>query len=194
MRRLVRIFYVFQQTKSAYTVVGENALPVYRRQKHLVNERGQRRRARLVKADRKVTGMKITTHYNSGMQNSISEHTRKELPISLCPEWPIVAHLLSSGKMPPREDAYLLTAMLRLVIYSLSTVCCTLLFVTCCALYRIMKNISRIFGGNVWYFVPLTFPSMLKYWHVLFEKVKSWAAIIFSFLRASFSCFMSSMS
>ena len=44
-------------------------------QKCLVNERGQRRRARLVKADRKVTVMQITTHYNSGMQKSISEHT-----------------------------------------------------------------------------------------------------------------------
>ena len=45
------------------------------RQKHIVNERGQRRRARLVKADRKVTVTQITTHYNSGMQKSISEPT-----------------------------------------------------------------------------------------------------------------------
>ena len=44
-------------------------------QKHLVNERGQKRRASLVKADRKVTVTQITTHYNSGMQKSISEHT-----------------------------------------------------------------------------------------------------------------------
>ena len=44
-------------------------------QKRLVNERGQRRRARLVKADRKVTVTQITTHYNSGMQKSISEYT-----------------------------------------------------------------------------------------------------------------------
>ena len=29
---------------------------------------------RLVKADRKVTVMQITTHYNSGIQKSISEH------------------------------------------------------------------------------------------------------------------------
>ena len=42
-------------------------------QKRLVNERGQRRRARLVEADRKVTVIQITTHYNSGMQKSISE-------------------------------------------------------------------------------------------------------------------------
>ena len=39
-------------------------------QKLLVTERGERRR---VKAGRKVT--QITTHYNSGMQKSISEHT-----------------------------------------------------------------------------------------------------------------------
>ena len=43
-------------------------------QKCLVNERGRRRRARLVKADRKVIEKQITTHYNSGMQKSISEH------------------------------------------------------------------------------------------------------------------------
>ena len=42
--------------------------------KNTVNERGQRRRARLVKADRKVTVTQITTHYNSGVQKSISEH------------------------------------------------------------------------------------------------------------------------
>ena len=40
----------------------------------LVNERGQRRMARLVKADRKVTVMQITTHYNSSMYKSISEN------------------------------------------------------------------------------------------------------------------------
>ena len=44
-------------------------------QKCLVNERGQRKRARLVKADRKVRVMQISKHYNSGMQKSISEHT-----------------------------------------------------------------------------------------------------------------------
>ena len=36
---------------------------------------GQRRRARLVEADRKVTVMQITMNYNSGMQKSITEHT-----------------------------------------------------------------------------------------------------------------------
>ena len=43
-------------------------------QKRFVNKRGQRR-ARLIEVDRKVTVMQITTHYNSGMQKSISEHT-----------------------------------------------------------------------------------------------------------------------
>ena len=47
--------------------LGRNAL--------LINERGQKRRARLVEAERMVTVMQITTHYNSGMQKSISEHT-----------------------------------------------------------------------------------------------------------------------
>ena len=38
----------------------------------LVHERGQKRRARQVKADRKVT------HYNSGMHKSISEYTMRQ--------------------------------------------------------------------------------------------------------------------
>ena len=45
------------------------------RQNCVVIETGQRRRARLVKADRKVKVTQITTHYYSGMQKSISEHT-----------------------------------------------------------------------------------------------------------------------
>ena len=43
--------------------------------KNVNNERSQWRRARLVKADRKVTVTQISTHYNSGMQESISEQT-----------------------------------------------------------------------------------------------------------------------
>ena len=39
----------------------------------LFNARGQR--ARLVEADRKVRVTQITTHYNSGMEKSISEQT-----------------------------------------------------------------------------------------------------------------------
>ena len=49
------------------------------RQKHVVNWRDQRRSAWLVKADRKVTVTQITTHYNSGMQKSISEHTTRQI-------------------------------------------------------------------------------------------------------------------
>ena len=37
----------------------------------------QKRRARLIEADRNVTITQITTHYNSGMQKSISEHTKR---------------------------------------------------------------------------------------------------------------------
>ena len=46
-------------------------------QKHVVNERDQRRKARQgqLETDRKVTVTQITMHYNSGMQKSISEHT-----------------------------------------------------------------------------------------------------------------------
>ena len=52
-------------------------------QKFIVNERGQRRRARLVKADRKVTEMQNITRYNSGMQNSISKHTTRQTSKSI---------------------------------------------------------------------------------------------------------------
>uniref|UniRef100_A0A0E9WH30 Transposase Tc1-like domain-containing protein n=1 Tax=Anguilla anguilla TaxID=7936 RepID=A0A0E9WH30_ANGAN len=44
-------------------------------QKCLVDGRGQRRRARLVRADRKATITQITTRYNRGIQKSISERT-----------------------------------------------------------------------------------------------------------------------
>ena len=43
--------------------------------KCLVDARGQRRMARLVRADRKATVTQITTRFNRGMQRSISEHT-----------------------------------------------------------------------------------------------------------------------
>ena len=43
--------------------------------KCLIHARGQRRVARLVRADRKATVTQITTRYNRGMQKSISEHT-----------------------------------------------------------------------------------------------------------------------
>ncbi len=43
--------------------------------KCLVDVRGQRRMDRLVRDDRKTTVTQITTRYNQGMQNTISEHT-----------------------------------------------------------------------------------------------------------------------
>ncbi len=43
--------------------------------KCLVDVRGQRRMGRLVRDDRKATVTHITTGYNQGMQNTISEHT-----------------------------------------------------------------------------------------------------------------------
>ncbi len=43
--------------------------------KCLVDVRGQRRMDRLVRDDRKATVTQITTRYNQGVQNTISEHT-----------------------------------------------------------------------------------------------------------------------
>ncbi len=43
----------------------------------LVDVRGQRRMGRLVRDDRKATITKITTRYNQGMQNTISERTTR---------------------------------------------------------------------------------------------------------------------
>ncbi len=43
----------------------------------LVDVRGQRRMGRLVRDDRKVTVTQITTRYNQGKQNAISEHTTR---------------------------------------------------------------------------------------------------------------------
>ncbi len=45
--------------------------------KFLADVRGQRRMGRLVRDDRKATVTQITTHYNQGMQNTISEHTTR---------------------------------------------------------------------------------------------------------------------
>ncbi len=45
--------------------------------KCLVDVRGQRRMGRLVRDDRKVTVTQITTRYNQGMQNTISERTTR---------------------------------------------------------------------------------------------------------------------
>ncbi len=45
--------------------------------KCLVDVRGQRRMSRLVRDDRKTTITQITTRYNQGIQNTISEHTTR---------------------------------------------------------------------------------------------------------------------
>ncbi len=45
--------------------------------KCLVDIRVQRRMGRLVRDDRKTTVTKITTRYNQGMKNTISEHTTR---------------------------------------------------------------------------------------------------------------------
>ncbi len=45
--------------------------------KCLVDVRGQRRMGRLVRDYRKATVNQITTHYNQGMQNTISERTTR---------------------------------------------------------------------------------------------------------------------
>ncbi len=45
--------------------------------KCLVDVRGQRRMGRLVRDDRKATVSQITTRYNQGMQNTISERTTR---------------------------------------------------------------------------------------------------------------------
>ncbi len=45
--------------------------------KCLVDVRGQKRMDRLVRDDRKATKTQITTRYNQGIQNTISEHTTR---------------------------------------------------------------------------------------------------------------------
>ncbi len=51
--------------------------------KWLVDARGQRRKARLARADRKATVTQITTLYNQGMQKSISELTTYQKQLKL---------------------------------------------------------------------------------------------------------------
>ncbi len=46
--------------------------------KCLVDVRGQRRMGRLARDDRKATVTQITTRYNQGMQNTISERTTRQ--------------------------------------------------------------------------------------------------------------------
>ncbi len=49
-----------------------------------VDVRGQRRMDRLVIDDRKATVTQITTRYNQGMQNTISEHTTRRTLKQMC--------------------------------------------------------------------------------------------------------------
>ena len=48
----------------------------------LIKERGPRRRARLVKADRKATVTQITAHRDSGMQKSVSDYATRQTPLA----------------------------------------------------------------------------------------------------------------
>ncbi len=52
--------------------------------KWLVDVRGQRRMDRLVRDDRKTTVTQITTRYNQGLQNIISEHTTHRTLKQMC--------------------------------------------------------------------------------------------------------------
>ncbi len=52
--------------------------------KCLVDVRGQRRMGRLVRDDRKATVTQITTRYNQGVQNIISEHTTHRTLKQMC--------------------------------------------------------------------------------------------------------------
>ncbi len=52
--------------------------------KCLVDVRGQRRMGRLVRDDRKATVTQITTRYNQGMQNAISECTTRRTLKQMC--------------------------------------------------------------------------------------------------------------
>ncbi len=58
-----------EKTPSGRQLCGRNCL---------VNVRGQRRTGRLDRDDRKATVTKITTRYNQGMQNTISECTTRQ--------------------------------------------------------------------------------------------------------------------
>ncbi len=66
--------------------------------KCLVDVRGQRRMGRLVRDDRKTTLTQITTRYNQGMQNTISEHTTRRTlkQMGYSSRWPHRVSLLSA--------------------------------------------------------------------------------------------------
>ncbi len=63
---------VYREWSKKYKISSERQLCG---RKCLVNVRGQRRMGRLDRDDRKATVTQITTRYNQGMQNTISERT-----------------------------------------------------------------------------------------------------------------------
>ncbi len=68
------IFRVYREWSKKEKISSERPLCGW---KCLVDVRGQRRMGRLVTDDRKATVTQITTRYNQGIQNTISEHTTR---------------------------------------------------------------------------------------------------------------------
>ncbi len=73
--------------------------------KCLVDVRGQKRMGRLVRDDRKATLTKINTHYNQGMQNTISERTTRRTlkQMGYCSRKPHREPLLSANNRKQRQ-------------------------------------------------------------------------------------------
>ncbi len=65
---------VYREWSEKYKISSERQLCGW---KCLVDVRGQRRMGRLFRDDRKATVTQITTRYNQGMQNTISERTTR---------------------------------------------------------------------------------------------------------------------
>ncbi len=65
---------VYREWSEKYKISSERQLCG---RKCLVDVRGQRRMCRLVRDDRRATVTQITTRYNQGMQNTISERTTR---------------------------------------------------------------------------------------------------------------------
>ncbi len=66
---------VYREWSEKYKISSERRLCGW---KWLVDVRGQRSMGRLIRDDRKATVTQITTHYNQGMQNTISERTTRQ--------------------------------------------------------------------------------------------------------------------
>ena len=77
-------------------------------QKYIVKERGQRRRARQVKADRNVKV--ITTHYYSDRQKSISEHTTCQI----VSKW--IGYSGRPKRVKNKSDKYLINCSLSVYV------------------------------------------------------------------------------